>query len=321
MGFHWFEFAAGTTWVNDIAGDVAAAAANPNLTGLTGTNLVMAAKAQGVARAAGRKPGHGRRRTVEILDHFVEDGHRTDGYWVGIAYQDGYTSASYQPTCTMTNGADHLRGDHLGDQRPRPGRRTDVPWPRPLDARAAIGEHMARYSAGMTATGAGTSVRPIFALTGSTATFAGVLREVGLFNTTAVNCVYRLVTFTGGTAGAATVNTHKHRPIYPTAIATPKSLWTADATIVTDCGYRMVLGAAIGSGRSSPSARKDWPATSARPPASASSRSAPARSVRCTWCGLSRPWPSRRSWRRTSRRRTRRAPATSSRCPPGSAAC
>ena len=107
---------------------------------------------------------------------------------------------------------------------------------------------MARYSAGMTATGAGTSVRPIFALTGSTATFAGVLREIGLFNTTATSCVYRLVTFTGGTAGAATVNTHKHRPIYPTAIATPKSLWTADATIVTDCGYRMVLGAAIGSG-------------------------------------------------------------------------
>jgi hypothetical protein len=107
---------------------------------------------------------------------------------------------------------------------------------------------MARYSAGMTASGAGTTVRPIFALTGSTATFAPVLREIGLFNTTATSCVYRLVTFTGGTAGAASLTTHKHNPSFPAAIATPKSLWTADATVVTDCGHRVVLGAAIGSG-------------------------------------------------------------------------
>ena len=44
--FHWFEFAAGSTWVGDVSATAVAhgAGANPNLTGLTGTNLVMAAK-------------------------------------------------------------------------------------------------------------------------------------------------------------------------------------------------------------------------------------------------------------------------------------
>lgn len=106
---------------------------------------------------------------------------------------------------------------------------------------------MARYSAGMTAAGAGTTVRPVLGIL-ATAAVTPQLREVGLFNTTAVSCVYRLVHFTGGTPGS-TVTAYNQRT---NSLATPtclaKQLWTADATIVSDTGYRVVLGAAIGSG-------------------------------------------------------------------------
>lgn len=105
---------------------------------------------------------------------------------------------------------------------------------------------MARYSSGMTATIAGTTVRPIFGLL-NTATVSGQLREVGLFNTTATACTYRLVQITGGTAGADQVE-RRHRRNAPAASCLTKAGWTADATVDEDLGYRMVLGAAIGSG-------------------------------------------------------------------------
>jgi len=99
----------------------------------------------------------------------------------------------------------------------------------------------------MTAAGAGTTVRPIFGIL-CTASVAPQLREIGLFNTTAVACTYRLVQVTGGTPGA-TVTAFAQRA---TALGTPtclaKQLWTADATVNADTGYRMVLGAAVGSG-------------------------------------------------------------------------
>ena len=99
----------------------------------------------------------------------------------------------------------------------------------------------------MTATIAGTSVRPIFGLL-NTATVSGQLREVGLFNTTATACTYRLVQITGGTAGADQVE-RRHRRNAPAASCVAKAGWTADVTTVDeDLGYRMVLGAAIGSG-------------------------------------------------------------------------
>ena len=104
---------------------------------------------------------------------------------------------------------------------------------------------MARYSAGMTAAGAGTSVRPIFGILGTT-TVSPVLREVGLFNTTAVSCIYELVNFTVGTAGTGQTE-RKFRRNAPTAIATTFGLWTADATIGEHTGYRAILGAAVGS--------------------------------------------------------------------------
>lgn len=105
---------------------------------------------------------------------------------------------------------------------------------------------MSRYSAGMTAAGAGVALRPVLGLL-STAAITPVLREVGMFNTTAVACTYRLVTFTGGAAGTGQTE-RKHRKNSPAATCLVSGLWTTDATIVEDTGYRLVLGTAIGSG-------------------------------------------------------------------------
>lgn len=104
---------------------------------------------------------------------------------------------------------------------------------------------MAVFSAGMTAAGAGTTVRPVFGVL-ATATATPRLREVSMWNTTAVACTYRLVQVTGGTPGA-TVTAYEHRQNGPPALCLAKQLWTADATVNSDTGYRMVLGAAIGS--------------------------------------------------------------------------
>lgn len=104
---------------------------------------------------------------------------------------------------------------------------------------------MARYSSGMTAAGAGTTVRPILGLL-STATVTGCVREIALCNTTATACTYEVVRFTGGTAGTDVAEV-KHRPDSPAATCLAKQLWTADATIVDRTGDFMVLAAAVGS--------------------------------------------------------------------------
>jgi hypothetical protein len=104
---------------------------------------------------------------------------------------------------------------------------------------------MARYSSGMTAAGAGTSVRPVFAILNAAAV-TGMLREIAMYNTTATECVYRLVRITGGTAGATQTVT-RHRRNAPAASCVAKGLWTADATVDEDAGYRFELGAAKGS--------------------------------------------------------------------------
>jgi hypothetical protein len=98
----------------------------------------------------------------------------------------------------------------------------------------------------MTAAGAGTTIRPILGIL-STASISPVLREVGLFNTTATACTYRLVNFTAGTAGTGQIE-RKQRRNAPAASCAVSGLWTADATIGEDTGYRFVLGAGIGAG-------------------------------------------------------------------------
>ncbi|MDQ5822055.1 MAG: hypothetical protein M3540_11500 [Actinomycetota bacterium] len=104
---------------------------------------------------------------------------------------------------------------------------------------------MARYSSGMVAAGAGVALRPILGIL-STATVSGLLRELHLWNTTAVACTYEVVRFTGGTAGAAQTEV-KHRPNAPAALCTVFGLWTADATIVDRTGYHIRAGAADGA--------------------------------------------------------------------------
>lgn len=105
---------------------------------------------------------------------------------------------------------------------------------------------MARYSAGMVAAGAGTTLRPVFGLL-STATITGCVREIKVINTTATACQYEVVRFTGGTAGADVAEVD-HRPDSPPASCLAKQLWTADATIVEKTGDIAQLGAAVGSG-------------------------------------------------------------------------
>jgi len=105
---------------------------------------------------------------------------------------------------------------------------------------------VADYSAGMTAAGAGTSVRPILAIQGSS-TVSGFVLGFWLFNTTATACTYRLVRYTAGTAGAGITETKK-RLTAPAAILTVTQLHTADVTVTEDLGYRASLPGAIGAG-------------------------------------------------------------------------
>lgn len=106
---------------------------------------------------------------------------------------------------------------------------------------------MARYSAGMTAAGAGTTVRPVIALL-ATAAVRPKVREIGIFNTTAVSAVYELVQFTGGTAGATITAFDHDLGVLATPTCLAKQLWTADAGTIVKTGYRIQLGGAIGSG-------------------------------------------------------------------------
>lgn len=106
---------------------------------------------------------------------------------------------------------------------------------------------MARYTCGMTASIAGTSVRPILSIAGSS-TFSAILLSFQIWNTTAVACAYKLVRYTAGTAGTGQTEIKK-RLLAPAATATVAAGHTADVTASPeDLGYRAYLPAAIGSG-------------------------------------------------------------------------
>ncbi len=105
---------------------------------------------------------------------------------------------------------------------------------------------MARFSAGVRAT-AGTAARPMMSLY-SAAASTGVLREVGVFNTTATAVEIFLTRLSDtGTQGAG-LTEGRYNPKGPPALCTAFTTHTADATYSEDLGYRAVLGAAIGSG-------------------------------------------------------------------------
>jgi len=105
---------------------------------------------------------------------------------------------------------------------------------------------MGRYHAGMTAAGAGTTVRPIFGIL-ATAAVSPKLREISVWNNTGTACEFRLVYLTGGTPGATVTAFADDLGMLATPTCLAKQLWTADATIVADCGPRIRLGAADGS--------------------------------------------------------------------------
>lgn len=106
-----YEFPTGSTFAASIAAiNVALTAANPNLTGLTGTNLVMAAIAGGYGSTATTPPPStawsGTGTPTTDLDSFVTRGgtSNTDGWVLSIADVQGYTGTSWQPTGNLTAG-------------------------------------------------------------------------------------------------------------------------------------------------------------------------------------------------------------------------
>lgn len=106
---------------------------------------------------------------------------------------------------------------------------------------------MARYSAGGTATIAGTSARPIFGIL-NTAAVTAQIREIGIYNTTTTECIFKVVKFTGGTAGAD-VTEAPFRENGPASICQAKAGWTADTSAIdVDTGIRIMCPAAKGGG-------------------------------------------------------------------------
>lgn len=102
VGFLIYEFAAGSTFVKSIAGTgLSASAANPNLTGLTGTNLLYGAGGDGIVSGTVSAVWSGTGSPVEDLDLSVPAS-GTDGYWLGVAYVESSTATSFQPTATLT---------------------------------------------------------------------------------------------------------------------------------------------------------------------------------------------------------------------------
>lgn len=105
---------------------------------------------------------------------------------------------------------------------------------------------MSRYSAGVR-TSAGSTTLPIISIY-SGAAYTGVVREIGVFNTTATAVELYLVRLTTtGTQGAGlTEARHNQKKIV--GACTAFTTHTVLPSLGEDLGYRGVLGAAIGSG-------------------------------------------------------------------------
>lgn len=93
-----YEFAAGSVFVKAVSGvGLGSDTANPNLTGLTGTNLVMGVKALTVASTPDSFTWSGVGPPVQDWQHAVAAG-VTDGYQASLAFVDAFAGASWQPT-------------------------------------------------------------------------------------------------------------------------------------------------------------------------------------------------------------------------------
>lgn len=106
---------------------------------------------------------------------------------------------------------------------------------------------MPRYSAGVK-TGAGSTTLPIISLYG-VANIGAKIREIGVFNTTAIAVDIKLVRITtAGTQGSGLTEA-KHDPNTPAASCTAFTTHSSTGpTLGDDLGYRASLGAAVGAG-------------------------------------------------------------------------
>ena len=107
-----------------------------------------------------------------------------------------------------------------------------------------------RYSAGLLTT-AGSTTLPLAALVGAS-TLRPRVWEVGVFNTTSTAVALRLCRLNGtsaGTPGAAASATLQYVPEDTAPVAAVRGTYSSTApTVLSDAGYRCVLGAAVGSG-------------------------------------------------------------------------
>lgn len=98
-----FEFAEGSSWVaSNGTVNLAGNAANPALTGLSGSPLVIAVKAGADSTAGSTATGTWSGETEELIDHNVDLSGSIDGYWFHLGYAANYESSTYQPTSTRT---------------------------------------------------------------------------------------------------------------------------------------------------------------------------------------------------------------------------
>ncbi len=104
---------------------------------------------------------------------------------------------------------------------------------------------MARYSAGVLTTAGGTTT-PLISLY-SAAASVGVLREVGLFNTTSTAVAVQLARFTTNTNAGSGLLEAPHNVRKQPALCTAQGTHSGVETVGQDLGYRAVLGAAVGS--------------------------------------------------------------------------
>lgn len=106
---------------------------------------------------------------------------------------------------------------------------------------------MARFSAGDLTTAGSTTLPIISIYSGAAAT--GVVREIGVFNTTATAVALFLTRLTTAGTQGADLTEARHNLKKQTPACTAHGTHTSTGpTLGEDLGYRTVLGAAIGSG-------------------------------------------------------------------------
>lgn len=106
---------------------------------------------------------------------------------------------------------------------------------------------MARFSAGGIGAGAGTNLLPQIALAAASGS-GGILREIGITNTTTTACQVFLVKLTtAGTPGSAWAIT-KHDPNSPAAAMVCSGLYTSTGPTLVGTSYNAAIPAYIGGG-------------------------------------------------------------------------